>query len=67
MLLVPLFFQTVHGESAAMTGLRIALQGVGAALAMPVSGALADRFGGGIVAFGGMLLIGLATLPFVLI
>ncbi len=67
MLLVPLFFQTVHGESAAMTGLLIAPQGVGAALAMPVSGALADRFGGGIVAFGGMLLIGLATLPFVLI
>ena len=67
MILMPLFFQTVHGESAAMTGLLVAPQGLGAALAMPISGKLTDRIGGGIVAFAGVLLIGLATIPFIVI
>src|SRR5262249_22287579 len=63
----PLYFQQVRGEDALMTGLLMAPQGVGVALAMPLSGRLADRVGGGIVAVGGIVGTVLATLPLTLI
>jgi EmrB/QacA subfamily drug resistance transporter len=47
MLLVPLYLQTVRGESAMSTGLLLAPQGFGAMLAMPIAGRLADRTGVG--------------------
>ncbi|WP_162243625.1 MDR family MFS transporter [Aeromicrobium sp. Root344] len=43
MLLLPLYYQVVRGESASTTGLLLVPQGVGAALAMAVTGRLADR------------------------
>lgn len=53
MLLVPLYLQSVRGESAMDTGLLLAPQGLGAMLAMPIAGQLADRTGvGRIVPFG---------------
>lgn len=53
MLLLPLYLQIVRGESALQTGLLMAPQGLGAMLAMPIAGQLADRTGiGRFVPFG---------------
>ncbi|KAB2384519.1 MDR family MFS transporter [Actinomadura montaniterrae] len=43
MLLLPLYYQLVHHESALDTGLLLVPQGAGAALALAVSGRLVDR------------------------
>jgi EmrB/QacA subfamily drug resistance transporter len=67
MILMPLYFQTVRGEDAVMTGLLIAPQGIGAGVAMFLSGRATDRWGGGITAFIGGVITVVATLPFVLI
>src|SRR6266516_2155857 len=42
-LLLPLYFQIVRGRTPLETGLLLIPQGLGAALAMPVAGALTDR------------------------
>jgi EmrB/QacA subfamily drug resistance transporter len=64
LLLLPLYFQVARGESPLSAGLLLAPQGIGAALAMPLSGQLTDRVGGGRVAVVGLSIIGLATLVF---
>ena len=64
MIILPLYYQVARGESALTAGLLMAPQGVGAALAMPVAGRLADRVGGGRVALVGLVLTTVATLPF---
>jgi EmrB/QacA subfamily drug resistance transporter len=46
LILLPLYYQLVRGESALATGLLLMPQGLGAALAMPVAGWLTDRAGG---------------------
>jgi EmrB/QacA subfamily drug resistance transporter len=67
MILLPLYYQQVRGESVLATGLLIAPQGLGAALAMPFSGRLTDRVGGGPLALFGVVLTTLTTIPFGLI
>jgi EmrB/QacA subfamily drug resistance transporter len=57
MLLLPLYFQTVRGESALQTGLLLAPQGLGAMLMMPIAGMLVDRTGVGRIVLVGMTLI----------
>jgi EmrB/QacA subfamily drug resistance transporter len=53
MLILPLYYQIVRGESALGAGLLLAPQGLGAAMAMPVAGRLTDRLGAGrIVPYG---------------
>ena len=53
MLILPLYYQVVRGESALSAGLLLAPQGVGAAMAMPIAGRLTDRLGAGrVVPFG---------------
>jgi len=53
MLILPLYYQIVRGESALGAGLLLAPQGLGAAMAMPIAGKLTDRLGAGrIVPFG---------------
>ena len=47
MILIPLYYQLVHGASALEAGLLIAPQGLGVAIGMPIAGRLADRFGPG--------------------
>jgi MFS family permease len=67
MVLMPLYFQTVRGEDAVATGLLIAPQGIGAAIAMGASGRLTERLGGGLTSLMGGLITVAATVPFVLI
>jgi EmrB/QacA subfamily drug resistance transporter len=44
-LLLPLYFQIVRGRSPLETGLLLIPQGLGAACAMPIAGALTDKVG----------------------
>ncbi len=67
MILLPLYWQEVRGESVIVTGLLTAPQGLGAALAMPLAGKLTDRMGGGPLALFGVTLCAVATIPFGLI
>jgi EmrB/QacA subfamily drug resistance transporter len=67
LLVLPLFEQVARGQSALAAGLLLAPQGVGAALAMPLAGRLADRYGGGRVAIFGCCVLALATLPLVFV
>ncbi|WP_354698474.1 hypothetical protein DSM112329_04156 [Paraconexibacter sp. AEG42_29] len=67
MILLPLYWQDVRGESATATGLLTAPQGLGMALFMPLSGKLTDRYGGGPLALFGVTLTAVTTIPFGLI
>src|SRR3954469_607445 len=67
MILMPLYFQTVRGESAVATGLLLMPQGIGAAIAMRMSARATERWGGGLTALGGGIITVVATVPFVLI
>ena len=67
MVLMPLYFQMVRGEDAVNTGLLLAPQGIGAALAMALSGRVTERLGGGLTSLIGGVVTILATIPFVLI
>jgi MFS family permease len=57
MLLMPLYFQTVRGESAFDSGLILAPQGLGAMLTMPLAGWLVDRTGAARIVVSGMALV----------
>jgi EmrB/QacA subfamily drug resistance transporter len=67
MILVPLYYQQVRGESVINTGLLCGPQGIGALVAMPIAGRLTERFGGGRIALIGVSLLALSTVPFVFI
>jgi MFS family permease len=67
MILMPLYYQDVRLESVLATGLLVGPQGLGAALVMPISGRLTDRFGGGPLALFGVTITALFTIPFGLI
>src|ERR671934_188983 len=55
LILLPLYFQLVRGESPLATGLLLVPQGVGAALAMPIAGKLTDEIGARVVIPVGIL------------
>jgi EmrB/QacA subfamily drug resistance transporter len=67
MILVPLYYQEVRGESVINTGLLTGPQGIGALIAMPLASRLTQRFSGGRVALGGISLLCISTLPFTFI
>lgn len=67
MVLMPLYFQVVRGQNAVDTGLLLIPQGLGAAVAMGLSGWATERWGGGITAGLGTLITLVATIPFVLL
>jgi EmrB/QacA subfamily drug resistance transporter len=67
MVLLPLYFQNLRGDSVVDTGLLLGPQGLGMALVMPISGRLTDRVGGGPLAVWGVILTTLASVPFGLI
>jgi EmrB/QacA subfamily drug resistance transporter len=63
MILVPLYYQEVRGESIINTGLLNGPQGIGALVAMPIAGRLTERFGGGRVALVGVSTLCVSTIP----
>jgi EmrB/QacA subfamily drug resistance transporter len=63
MILIPLYYQNVRGQSVVDTGLLNGPQGIGALIAMPLAGKLTERLGGGKVAIGGVAVLCLSTLP----
>src|SRR3954468_20225420 len=67
MVLMPLYFQLVRHEDAVHTGLLLAPQGIGAALAMSLSGRITERLGGGLTSLIGGTITIVATIPFILI
>jgi EmrB/QacA subfamily drug resistance transporter len=67
MVLMPLYFQTVRGEDAVTTGLLLIPQGLGAAVAMGLSGRATEKWGAGMTAVIGSLITLVATVPFVLL
>lgn len=64
MILLPLYWQHIRGESVLDAGLLMAPQGLGMALVMPAAGRLTDRLGGGPLAVVGVTVTTLATIPF---
>src|ERR671937_2448471 len=56
LILLPLYYQVVRGESPLATGLLLVPQGVGAAVAMPIAGRLTDEIGARIVIPAGIVL-----------
>jgi EmrB/QacA subfamily drug resistance transporter len=64
MLLVPLYFQAVRGQSALHAGLLMAPGGLGAMLLMPVSGKLTDRYGPTWLPAVGLPLVAIGLIPF---
>ncbi|MBN9177249.1 MAG: multidrug efflux MFS transporter [Microbacterium sp.] len=66
MLLLPLFFQVVHGVDALGAALLLIPQGVGALLSRTLAGRLTDAIGAKIVAVAGFVVMGAATAPFAL-
>ena len=57
LLVLPLYLQSVRGETAMQTGLLLTPLGLGAALAIPIAGLLADR-----VAVGRLVPVGLTLI-----
>ena len=67
MILMPLYYQQVRGESVIATGLLLGPQGIGMVLVGPFAPRLTERFGGGKVATVGVLILCLSSLPYVFI
>jgi EmrB/QacA subfamily drug resistance transporter len=67
LLVLPLYYQVDRGQSALDAGLLLAPQGLGAALMLPISGRLTDRYGGGPVVVAGCCIVALATVPWVFV
>jgi EmrB/QacA subfamily drug resistance transporter len=63
MILVPLYYQQVRGESVIVTGLLVGPQGIGMLLVAPWIARMTNRFGGGRVAFVGVSVLTLSSLP----
>lgn len=59
-LLLPLWFQIVHGQTALQSGLLLVPQGVGAMITMPIAGRLTDRIGAGRIVLVGLTLVAIA-------
>ncbi len=63
MILVPLYYQQVRGESVIVTGLLVGPQGLGMLLVGPFNGRITERFGAGRVAMVGVSILCLSTIP----
>ena len=67
MLLLPLFFQNIRGESAMMTAISLIPQSLGMLVSRGIVGRMIDSFGAKWVAIIGVLIAVITTLPFVYI
>ncbi len=66
MLLLPLYYQQVRGDSVLAAGLLLAPQGIGTLLPRVITGRLTDRLGPGPVVLAGTLVAAAGTVPFAL-
>ncbi|MEV6065847.1 DHA2 family efflux MFS transporter permease subunit [Nocardia sp. NPDC052001] len=64
MVLLPLYFQVLHGDGLIRTGVLLIAFGAGGVITLPLGGRLADRFGGGFIAIFGNLGVAVTLLPF---
>jgi MFS family permease len=64
MLLLPLYYQQVRGDSVLVAGLLLAPQGIGTLLPRMVTGRLTDRLGPAPVVLAGTLVAAAGTAPF---
>jgi EmrB/QacA subfamily drug resistance transporter len=64
LILIPLYYQVVRHDSTLQTGLLLAPQGIGAALALSLAGPLTDRIGARVVASAGIIVAVLGTLAY---
>jgi EmrB/QacA subfamily drug resistance transporter len=64
MFVLPLYYQVVRGSGALEAGLLLAPQGLGAMIAMPISGRIVDRAGAGRVVPFGVLGVALGSLAY---
>jgi MFS family permease len=64
LILIPLYYQIVRHDSTLQTGLLLAPQGIGAALALSVAGPLTDRIGARAVTTTGIALAAAGTLAY---
>ena len=64
MLLLPLYYQVVRGQSALAAGLLMAPQGIGAALVMPLAGRLTDVYGARRIVPGGLVVASAGTFAY---
>jgi EmrB/QacA subfamily drug resistance transporter len=64
LILLPLYYQIVRHENPLHTGLLLTPQNIGAALSMPLAGALTDRIGARLVVSTGMVVALLGTLAY---
>jgi EmrB/QacA subfamily drug resistance transporter len=64
--LLPLYFQTLRGDTVLAAGLLMIPQGVGSLLARFFTGKLVERFGAKAMAVAGFLVIAATTVPFAL-
>lgn len=65
MLLLPLFFQNLRGETVAIAALSILPQGIGMLLARPIVGQLIDSIGARFVTIGGLAITLIGSIPFI--
>jgi EmrB/QacA subfamily drug resistance transporter len=66
MLLLPLYFQVVRGTDPLTAALLLIPQGLGALASRTLAGRLTDSIGARLVAIGGFIVLGVATIPFAL-
>lgn len=66
LLILPLYFQQIHGQDALTAGLLLAPQGLGVAAALRLAGRRTDRLGARAVVVPGLLLMLAGTLPYAL-
>jgi EmrB/QacA subfamily drug resistance transporter len=64
LLLVPLYYQSVRGDTALQSGLLLVPQGLGAVITMPIAGRLTDRIGPTKLASFGIPLVVIGISPF---
>lgn len=64
LILIPLYYQVVRHQGSLQTGLLLAPQGVGAALALPLAGRLTDKAGARRVTSAGIMVAVLGALGF---
>jgi EmrB/QacA subfamily drug resistance transporter len=64
LILIPLYYQIVRHDSTLQTGLLLAPQGIGAAVALSLAGRLTDRIGARAVATAGIVLAVAGTVAY---